>query len=200
MGEGAERIIRRILDDARDRAESIKADAEKKGEAIEAEAIEKGERKKEQLLAQARKEAEEQKRRIIGVAQLEARKEMLTAKQDLLKEAFEKSMVELAGMEDEAYLKIIRGMLLKLAETGSESVIFSPRDINRITDSFLKEVNEALLEQGKKGILKLSEETREISGGFILQAEGIEINGSFDALMEMNRDDLEPEVAAILFA
>ncbi len=200
MSEGAERIIRRILDDARDRAEAIKADAEKKGEAIETEAREKGERKKEQLLAQAHKEAEEQKRRIIGVAQLEARKEMLTAKQDLLKEAFQTALAELANMEDKAYFIIMRGMLLKLTETGSESVIFSPRDSNKVTDGFLKEVNEALLEQGKKGELKLSRETREISGGFILQAEGIEINGSFDALMEMNRDDLEPEVAAVLFA
>jgi V/A-type H+/Na+-transporting ATPase subunit E len=199
MGEGAERIIQRILEDARESAASIIAEAEKKAESIEAEAKQKSERKQEQILEQARKEADEQKRRIIGVAQLEARKEMLTAKQKLISDAFAAALSELGAMEEGSYFRVIQGMLLKLAETGEETVVFSSRDFARIPDGFWREINDALLKEGKKGDLKPAKEAREISGGFILQTEGAEINASFDALLEMSRDDLEPEVAEVLF-
>lgn len=199
MGDGAERIIHRILEDARESAASIIAEAEKSAESIEVEAKQSGERKKEQILEQARKEADEQKRRIIGVAELEARKEMLTAKQKLISDAFAAALSELAAMDDDAYFRVIQDMLLKLSETGEETVIFSARDLARLPDSFWREVNDALLKEGKKGALKPAKEAREISGGFILQSEGTEINASFDALLEMSRDDLEPEVAEVLF-
>jgi V/A-type H+/Na+-transporting ATPase subunit E len=199
MAEGAERIIRRILDDAAGKSETIKADAVEKAGAVEAEAKQKASRKQEQILEQARKEAGEQKRRIVGVAQLEARKDLLTAKQQLISEAFHISLDQLAGMDDSAYLSVIRNMLLSMVETGTETVVCSAADLERIPEDFWKEVNDALAGQGKKGELTLSKESREIRGGFILQAEGAEINCSFEALLEMQRDDLEPEVAAVLF-
>ena len=39
----------------------------------------------------------------------------------------------------------------------------------------------------------------DIKGGFILQSGGVEINNTFQALLEMQRDELEPEVASLLF-
>jgi len=199
MGEGAERIIRRILDDAKAREASIKTDAADRAGAVEAEAREEAARKQEQILEQAHKEAAEQKRRIIGVAQLEARKDLLAAKQELISEAFQKSLEQLAGLDDSSYLEIIRNMLLSLVETGTETVICSPADQKRIPDSFWKEVNEALVKKGKKGNLVPAKETRAITGGFILQAEGVEMNCSFESLLEMKRDQLEPEIASVLF-
>lgn len=199
MSEGAERIIQRIMDDANSKAAEIKIAAEEKIRAAETDARQKAARKQEHLLEQARKEAEEQKRRIIGVAQLEARKDLLSAKQELISEAFEKSLDQLAGMDDRPYLTIIQGMLLSLVETGTEKVICSARDQKRIPNGFWKEVNESLVKKGKKGILELAKETRDIRGGFILQAEGVEMNCSFESLLKLKRDQLEPEIAAVLF-
>ncbi len=199
MKEGAERITRRVLDDAHARAESIKADAAKKAEAVESEARQKAARKKEQIIEQARKEADEQKRRIIGIAQLEARKELLAAKQELIGEVFNKALDQILELDDGSYFDIIRRMLLAYVETGRETVYCSARDLSRFTDKFWQDVNTSLREQGKKGELKVSEEPRDIRGGFILEAEGIEINCSFESLLEMGRDELEPEVAAVLF-
>lgn len=199
MSEGAERIIQRILDDANSKAEAIKAVAAEQYNTAENEARQKAARKQEQILEHARKEAEEQKRRILGVAQLEARKDLLSAKQELISESFQKSLDQLVNMDDRSYLTVIRSMLLSLVETGTERVICSAGDRNRISESFLKEVNEALVKKGKKGNLTLAKEPRDIWGGFILEAEGAEINCSFDSLLKMKRDDLEPEVAAVLF-
>ncbi|MCJ7806424.1 MAG: V-type proton ATPase subunit E [Clostridia bacterium] len=199
MGEGAERIIRRILDDANSKAVAIKAAAKEKSTAVENEAKQKAARKQEQILEKASKEAEEQKRRIIGVAQLEARKELLAAKQELISEVFQKSLNQLVDMDERLYLATIRDLILKLVETGTETVLGSAIDRDRIPAVFWKEINETLVKQGKKGELKLSVDTRDIRGGFILQAEGVEINCSFESLLEMKRDQLEPEVAAVLF-
>ncbi len=199
MGEGAERIIRRILGDANSKAVAIKTAAKEKSTAVENEAKQKAARKKEQILEKACKEAEEQKRRIIGVAQLEARKELLAAKQELISEVFQKSLDQLVDMDERVYLATIRDLILKLVETGTETVLGSAIDQGRIPAVFWKEINETLVKQGKKGELKLSADTRDIRGGFILQAEGVEINCSFESLLEMKRDRLEPEVAAALF-
>ncbi len=199
MKEGADRIIQRVQDDAQAKAEQIKAEAQEKANAIEEDARQKAERRKAHILEQARKTATEQKGRIIGVAQLETRKSLLAAKQEMISEAFDKALDELVNLDDQEYLKVVRDLLLNMAETGSETVIFSEQDRKRITDDFWKEINEALSKQGKKGELKLSEETRNIKGGFILQVSGVEMNCSFEALLDMKRDELEPEIARLLF-
>ncbi len=199
MKEGAERIVSRILDDAGFKAESIKQEAAEKAEAVKAEARQKAARRQEHILEQARKDAEEQKRRIVGVAQLEARKELLAAKQELISEAFRDSLDQLVKLDDNSYLSIIESMLLNLVETGDETVFCSAGDLKRIPDSFWDDINKKLAGQGKKGELLLSKETRDIKGGFILQAEGVEMNCSFESLLAMKRDELEPEIAAVLF-
>ena len=53
--------------------------------------------------------------------------------------------------------------------------------------------------QVKKGELKLSNETRDIKGGFILEKNGIEVNNTFEALVNSLKEDLEYEVANVLF-
>ena len=150
MGEGAERIVRRIFADAEEKAKAIKDEAARKAASIESAAQQKAEQKRDQILEQARKEAEEQKRRIIGVAQLEARKDLLSAKQDMIGEAFQQSLEQLAGMDDQAYLAVIRKMLLQVVENGTETVAFSARDLKRVTENFMQEVNTTLAESGKK--------------------------------------------------
>ncbi len=199
MTEGAERIIQRVLDDAHSKSESIKAEALAKASSIENEARQKAARQQEQILEKARKEAIEQKRRIIGVAQLEVRKELLSAKQELIAESFKKALDELTAMEGKSYQAVIRNLLLNLVESGTETVACSASDLKKIPESFWQEINDALREKGKKGELTLAEEPRDIRGGFVLLSDGVEINCSFEALLEMQRDELEPEVAAVLF-
>ena len=49
------------------------------------------------------------------------------------------------------------------------------------------------------GLLSLSEETRNIRGGFILVDGPIEVNCAFETLVRLQREKLEKQVADILF-
>jgi V/A-type H+-transporting ATPase subunit E len=199
MDDGAQRIISRIMADAGTAAESARKEAAAKAAAIVTAAQENAAARRERILEQAAKEAAGQKRRIIGVAQLEARKELLAAKQQLIEEAFQQSLHELSDLNVDAYQAVLRDLLLAVVETGNETVFLSPRDRERIPACFWEEINQALKAAGKEGQLTLSGETRAIRGGFILQSGGVEINCSFESLLEMQRDALEPAVAKILF-
>lgn len=199
MKEGAERICRRILADARSQAESIEAEALQRKEAILAEGQKEAEKRQKEILERAQKEAEELKRRILGMAQLDARKEMLAAKQELIEEAFQGALESLSNLDDPAYLDVLRRMLLDAVKTGDEVVILSSRDRARIPDNFWEDLKKELSADGKAGKLTVEETETEISGGFILQSGGVEINNTFAALLEMYRDELEVEVASLLF-
>ena len=199
MKEGAERICRRIEADAGAKAENILADAAKKVDMMLSGTEREAEKRREQILGRAQKEAEEQKRRILGIARLDARKQMLAAKQELIKEALQQALEALSNLEEQDYFAVLKKMLLASIKTGEEIVILSPRDKARIPKSFWKEIQEELAAAGRKNKLSISKETFETSGGFILRSGGVEINNSFDSLLEMYRDELEMEAAAILF-
>jgi V/A-type H+-transporting ATPase subunit E len=199
MSEGAEKIRRRILDDAQSRVKELLAEAQEKADAIIGAAEEEAAQKKGQVLEDAGKEATEQKRRILGMAQLEARKETLEAKQALIAEAFQQALRKMADLEEEVYFDYLRQMLLVSIKTGTETIILSPRDRERIPAKFWKSLERELKASGRGGKITLGPASPEMEGGFILQAEGLEINNSFNALLSMHREELEPEVAAILF-
>jgi len=200
MTEGADRIIRRILAEAEEKAEAVSAEASRKVDRIKTEAELAAADKQKRILEQAGKEAEEQKRRIIGVALLDARKELLAAKQELMERAFRQSLEKLVNLDEQLYFSVLKEMLLAQVKTGDENVVLSARDRERMPTDFWQEINEALKRAGKKGELLLSGEARSIQGGFILQAGGVELNCSFKSLLETRWDELEPAVAGLLFA
>ena len=47
--------------------------------------------------------------------------------------------------------------------------------------------------------MKLSDETRPVSGGLVLRRGSIEVNCTLDKLLEMTRSSLDAEVASVLF-
>jgi V/A-type H+-transporting ATPase subunit E len=196
---GAEKIVERILADARQQAEALVAEAEEKAARIIAQGKEEAEKSRQEILERARATAEERRRRILTIAELEGRKAFLAAKEAMLEEAFTTALQELQKLDVPTYQKIIRSLLLASVQTGTEEVIISPADKDRVTPAFIKEVNRELKDQGRKGNLTLVVEDRPLGGGFILRSGGVDINNSFAAILKMQRDELEPEVAAILF-
>ncbi len=63
------------------------------------------------------------------MAQLDARKEVLAAKQELINDAFNQALDMLFNLDSAAYLEILRRMLLSSIKTGEEVIILSPRGI-----------------------------------------------------------------------
>jgi len=91
-------------------------------------------------------------------------------------------------------------MLLDAAETGKETVVCALEDAPVFKPAFIEEVNAELTARGKHGHLMLSAEHRPTGGGFYLLGENLEINVTLPTLLKSAREQLEPEVAAVLFS
>lgn len=196
---GVDKIKERILEEARSQAESNIKRAHEEAANIIASAKKEADAKKADILEKAKKEALDVKKRLKSVAELEARKIKLQTKQELVEEAFKKTLEKLNSLPDEEYEKIISQMLLNSVESGSEEIILSPRDKKRLSPNFVEEINKKLAAKGIKGNLSLSEESRDIFGGFVLKSGDIETNSSFEALIRAKREEIEPEVIKALF-
>jgi len=195
---GIENITERIISDAQEKAAEIRSGSDKESATIRDDAKKKAESIKSQIIADAKSQAEEEKRRFLAFARLEARNSVLAEKQKVIGEVFDKASKELQSLPDREYEDLIKKLLIKATTTGDEEIIFSSRDRKRITDKLVANVNAALKADGKKGNLKISQETREIEGGFILKAEGVEINNSFSSLLNLLREELEYKLLEIL--
>lgn len=196
---GAEKLKEKILSEAASQSDRILEEARQRAQQVLARGEQEAAARKQALLEQARLQAEERRRRARTIAGLDARKATLAAKEEIIEDTFSQALARLQGLDQKAYEELIYPMLLAAVQTGTEEIIVSPRDRGRFTAGLLDRVNQALVQQGKQGKLTLSAETREMQGGFILRAGEVEINSSFDSILRMQRDQLEPEVAAILF-
>jgi V/A-type H+-transporting ATPase subunit E len=194
-----EKIIERIKQDAQSQVGEIKDKASKEADKILQKASDEANSYKAQALENAKAEAQQRKQRLISSANLEFRKEILTEKQNAIDLAFQEAVNTLTRMNDEEYRQTIKKMLISSVQTGDEDLVLSVRDKTRINENFLKDVNKELVKAKKKGNLKISKDTYNILGGFVLRKGNIEINNSFESLFKSFRDDLEAEVSKVLF-
>lgn len=197
---GANKLKEKILAESGSQAADVLAEARQKAAEILAKGEGEAVAKKASVLEAARFNAGERRRRIQAIAELDARKAVLAAKGSMIEDVFKQALSRLAALEQKKYEEILFPMLLAASQTGTEEVLASQSERGRFTPEFVARANQALAQQGKKGNLLLSAETREMQGGFILRTGDVEINNSFDSILGMQRDRLEPEVAAILFS
>lgn len=192
-------LTSKILSDAEERKESIlkEANEEKAKIVSKKEALAKSE--EATMVEKAKTEAKTAKERIISGAELKSRNEKLTAKQAVIDKVFENSIEKLCKMSDEEIKEFIKNKIVNADIVGDETIILNEKGNKLVDVNLLKEINSELLSKGKKGELTINKEVRNFKGGFILEKDGIEINNTFEDLVNSERDDLEFEVAKVLF-
>ena len=153
----------------------------------------------EEMVQKAEAEAQTRKERVISGAELQARNEKLKAKQIIIKEIFESSVKALSDLDDDKYKAFIKDRILSLDIVGDEVLILNEKGLKIIDASVLSEINNELASKGKKGAITLSNERGSFQGGFILEKDGIQINNTFEALVNSLKEELELEVAKKLF-
>lgn len=196
---GIENLRNRIIKDNEDRARQIESDAKTKAEEIINQAKNKADEIINSMKAKAEKDGQERKERLMSRAQLDARNEVLLAKQEAIDMVLNNVVNRISQMDDKDYFEFVENILLNSVETGEEEIIFSDKDKSRITPSFVTVVNDKLNSMGKKGLIKISSETRDIGAGFILTRGGLEINCSIESQIRLLRDSLEGDIANLLF-
>jgi V/A-type H+-transporting ATPase subunit E len=128
------------------------------------------------------------------VANLDVKKILLGAKQDLITEAFGESLKILASLLEEKYLAFCEKLLEQASESGDEKVLVSPKE-KYLNGEWLKKYN------GKhKTSLTLEAVQIPMSGGFILRKGDIDTNCSWDMLIMWIREEIEADVAKRLFS
>lgn len=151
------------------------------------------------LIQRGKKEAITKKERIISSVTLKVRNEKLVAKQKVINEVFLKAQKELETMDTEKFKTFVKDKIMSLNIDGDESIILNSSNKNAINENFLKEINSALKAMNKKGELKISKIEGNFKGGFILEKDGVEINYTFESLINSLREEMEFEIANIIF-
>lgn len=85
-----------------------------------------------ELAAKQEKAAAEREERLVSVAQLEARKTALAAKQEMVERAYALALEKLCTLPEEKYITVLAELMAEAAATGREEVLFSDRDRERV--------------------------------------------------------------------
>jgi len=194
-----ENLSAKIIEDASIKAETILKEANDNGKSMVDDKIKKAEVLKVQMLEKSKIEAITVKQRIISNAQLAVRNENIVAKQKMIDKVFVEALEKLVSIKDEEYLELLKNYLLSMPIVGNEEIILPGKYINLVTEEYLSEINIALIALGKIGEIKVSSEVRDIKSGFIVIKNGIEINNTFESLVNSLRDELESEIVKELF-
>ncbi len=188
---GVAQLKEKILEEARQKADAIVAAANADAEAsLEASRREANEASAE-ILADADRKTGGIALRLASQRGAESRSLCLAAKREAISKAFDRSLAVLRSMDKKAYLAWMAGMIRSVQKEAAE-VILNAED--------RKALGAELVGAARGGLpLALAAETGGFAGGFILKEGPIETNGTFEALTGAAREELEGEIAALLF-
>lgn len=188
----------------------IKQDSEVQRDAILAKANEESKKIIDKKIVSAKKDAADiiekskiesvvRKNRILSNAQLKVRNDKLSAKQEVIEKVFITAKEKLNNMSADEFKKFVKSKVLTLDITGDESIIVDSKRKEILDSEFINDLNSNLKSLNKKGELKLSEVEGNFNGGFIIEKNGIEINNTFDSLVNSLREEMEFEIARVMF-
>lgn len=196
--DGITKITERITAAAAEECAAITKEAEASCEAIRADFAQKAAAAYESAIQSGEIEVSLDAERIVRNANLNARKEVLSIKQEVLDAAFDAAKKKFCDMPEDKYVAWLVAMAADASE-GVGEIILSQRD-SKLGAEIVAKANEALTAKGKKGGLTVSTENREIDAGFVLRNGNIELNCTLSTVLAANREKLAAKVAADLLA
>ena len=191
--KGTEKIIAHIEADAQAQADAVLGEARQRCEAIKARFDEKAARLYSDRIREGVKACQDQEDSALRISRMEARKSVLSVKQDMVEKSFDLAVQQIVALPDEKYTAFLANLVKKAGPAGDEEIILNAADRARVGEALIKAVNA----DGAK--MKLSDETRDIKGGLILRRGSIETNCSVELLVELCRGELSAKLADVLF-
>lgn len=196
---GIDKITSRITSDTEQEIAGLMERANREAAIITDSLREVAEAEYDEAVAKAQRNAKERAERLAGVARLDANKLVLAAKQQMLDRAFSQALIKLTELPQEQYISTLASLAADASYTGTEEIVLSPDDHERIGDKVEYAANARLKQAGKKAELVLSEQSRPMRGGLYLKNRNIEYNCTFETIIRLLREQLSGEVAKVLF-
>ncbi|MCL2436657.1 MAG: V-type ATP synthase subunit E [Clostridiales bacterium] len=187
-------ITAKIVSDATEYAEELISAAKQEAAEITAQALKEADSIRVLMSERASKDAASVKHRKNSVAELEARKMRLSAKQAAVANVVVAAIDHLADMKPEQYIAFLVG---KIAEIGMKDgqIVLNAKDKAAVGEDLVKAANKAL----DGGNLTLSEQTINMKGGFVLKHGALEINSGLETMVNALKEGATPEIVAVLF-
>ncbi len=192
---GLESILDEIIREAEETAAQIQKEAQEKADTLLKEAEAQGLQQSENTLKAGELQAEDIRRRAHSAAALTKRNRMLQKKQQLIAQVIDDARSALENAETDEYFGILIKLISRFSLSGPGELCLNARDLSRLPADF----SDALKQAAPQSQITVSQTPAPIESGFLLQYEGIDINGTFRAVFEGASDELRDAVGAILF-
>ncbi|MEG0306560.1 MAG: V-type ATP synthase subunit E family protein [Clostridium sp.] len=193
-------LTSKIINDAEVKKIEILNEASIKADKLIGNKIEEATKRASSILERATLESKSARDRVISKSELEVRNNKLKAKQQIIGKVFEISKQKLKDMDSAKFTHFMHSAIISLDIDGDEEIIMNELDRVKLPKDFLERLNMDLLNSKKLGLVSFSNKNYVIDGGFIISKNGIEINNSFNELVDSLRYELEYEVGKILFS
>lgn len=193
---GTEKIIAHIQADAQAQADAILAQAEQQCASVREEYEKKAADLYGEKIRAGVKECQDKLDSQQRIAQMEAKKAVLSVKQDMVARSFSMARRQVGKLPEEQYVQFLARLAAKAASTGEEQIVLSEEDRARVGGQVVQAAN-ALLGNGR---MSLAEDAGSFDGGLILRRGNVEVNCTLDLLVELCRGEMSAEIADILFA
>ena len=218
---GLNKITERILFDAKEKAREILEAAQTECRAVAESNAQKAEQLRDEISAAAEAEGEALISRAKSAAAMTRRNLLLSTRAALIDETFAAARRELRDDSFGKYRELLTALLLSaIADQVSNAaqsaafgdartefdkleVLLSEADRARYGNTVVEDARREARRRFGTALadkLVLSEETADIDGGLVLRYGSIEANCSLSMLISRMREELEREVAAVLFA
>lgn len=194
---GLEKILKDINDDTQTECNKILSEAKKQAEIIikttdnEAVKISEAEEQKLKILEN------ELNSRSQSAAKIEKQKILLEEKQKIIDNIILKTYNKILSLPDKEYFEFLMKIAVKNIGRGNGKILFNSRDLKRIPNNFISQLDAQAQKVG--GSIILSEKTTDIKGGFVLNYGGIEENCSLDALFYSRSEEMKDIINSLIF-
>lgn len=196
---GLEKMKSQILNEAELSAKKILDEAKQDAEKVMQTAKENAEAECGRISKKSEAELEAVKERAASSRDLQKRKAILQAKQEVIAKILDDVYEALLVLDDKSYFEFIRKMLKKFVLPQEGSICFSSNDLKRMPENFESEIMDIAAKKGGKLTL-LKEGNDNIRGGFVLLYGGIEENCTFKAMFDSKKGELSDKVRVLLFS
>lgn len=194
---GLEKMKARILEEAEQSAQEIIAKAEAKADAAVKAAKEEAEAESRRISEKAQRNATDYAKRAESSVDMQKKQARLAVKQEVIGQVLNKAYETVMNLGVNEYFDMLEKLLENyvLAEDGE--ICFSKKDLERMPEQFSGKIK--MIAAKKGGSLTLSEEARDIDGGFLLIYGGIEENCTIKAVFDSKKEELSDKVNRLLF-
>lgn len=194
---GLEKMKSQILDEAKATADSKIQEAENQAKEILETASQEAAKVADSISQKSAAEIANYKERVESSIDLKKRTEILKAKQEVISRVLEKAYNAVCEMDAKSYFALLEKMLDKYALAQDGEIYLSAADRERMPADFAGKIEAAAKDKG--GSLKLGEEDKKVTDGFILVYGGVEENCTLKAMFDAKKDELSDCVYQLLF-